>query len=516
MRLRVLRCLVVSAAVALIFVGVLSPRSGWGAEGVMTWGVHVSLTPAFFDPADATGTALPLMVYYAVHDALVRPLPGTRMGAALAQSWEVSRDGLVYEFTLRKGVRFQNGDPLTAEDVKFSFDRYRGASAGLLKVKVAAVEIVDPLRVRFRLKQPWPDFMTFYGTPATGAAWIVPKKYVEKVGDEGFKKAPMGAGPYKLVSFKPGVELVLEAYDGYWRKKPAIKTLIFKVVPDDATRLAALKRGEVDVAYGLSGAIAEEVKRTPGLALKAAKIPVTNWLVFADQTDPKSPWHDRRVRLAANLAINREAINTAGYLGLGRISASFIPQSLEYYWRPPPYPYDPKRARILLAEAGYPNGFEAGDLSSEPFGGSGIGEPVVNDLNAVGIRVKLRLLERAAFLKQFADKSLKNVILAGSGAPGNAATRIEQYAVTGGLYAYGSYPEVDGLFNAQAAEGNPVARRQILAKMQQLITERVMFGPVLEYAYLVSIGPRVAVDAVNALPDDPYTAPYEDLRLKSK
>jgi peptide/nickel transport system substrate-binding protein len=358
--------------------------------------------------------------------------------------------------------------------------------------------------------------MTFYGTPATGAAWIVPKKYVEKVGDEGFKKAPVGAGPYKLVSFKPGVELVLEAYDGYWRKKPAIKTLIFKVVPDDATRLAALKRGEVDVAYGLSGAIAEEVKRTPGLVLKAAKIPVTNWLVFADQTDPKSPWHDRRVRLAANLAINREAINTAGYLGLGRISASFIPQSLEYYWRPPPYPYDPRRARALLAEAGYPNGFEAGDLSSEPFAGSGIGEPVVNDLNAVGIRVKLRLLERAAFLKQFADKSLKNVILAGSGAPGNAATRIEQYAVTGGLYAYGSYPEVDGLFNAQAAEGNPVARRQILARMQQLITERVMFGPVLEYAYLVSIGPRVAVDAVNALPDDPYTAPYEDLRLKSK
>src|SRR5215472_8053233 len=290
----------------------------------------------------------------------------------------------------------------------------------------------------------------------------------------------------------------------------------FKVVPDDATRLAALKRGEVDVAYGLSGALAEEVKRTPGLSLKAANIPVTNWLVFADQADPKSPWHDRRVRLAANLAINREAINTAGYLGLGRISSSFIPQSLEYYWAPPLCPFDPKRARVLLAEAGYANGFEAGDLSSEPFAGTGIGEPVVNDLNAVGIRLKLRLLERAAFLKQFADRTLKNVVLAGSGAPGNAATRIEQYAVTGGLYTYGSYPEVDGLFNAQASENNPAARRQILVKMQQLITERVMFGPVLEYAYLVSIGPRVAVDGVNALPDDPYTAPYEDLRLKPK
>jgi peptide/nickel transport system substrate-binding protein len=486
------------------------------AEGTMKWGVHVSLTPAFFDPADGTGTALPLMVWYAVHDALVRPLPGARIGAALAQSWSQSPDGLTYEFVLRKGVKFQNGDPVTAEDVKFSFERYRGASAALLKAKVAAVEIVDPLRVRFRLKQPWPDFMTFYGTPATGAAWIVPKKYVEKVGDEGFKRAPVGAGPYRLVSFKPGVELVLEAYEGYWRKAPAIKTLVFKVIPDDSTRLAALKTGEVDVAYGIAGTLAEEVRRTPGLALKAAKIPVTNWMVFADQLDPKSPWHDRRVRLAANLSVNRVAINNAGYLGLGTVSSSFIPHSMEYFWQPPLYPYDQKGARALLAEAGYPNGFDAGDLSGETFSGSGIGEPVVNDLNAVGIRVRLRLLERATYLKQWGDKTLKNIILAGSGAPGNAATRLEQYAVTGGLYAYGSYPEVDGLYNAQANESNPRARRQILVKMQQIIHERVMFGPVLEYAYLVAVGPKVAVDCVNALPDDPYTAPYEDLRLKPK
>jgi peptide/nickel transport system substrate-binding protein len=438
------------------------------------------------------------------------------MGAALAQSWSQSADGLTYEFVLRKGARFQNGDPVTAEDVKFSFERYRGASASLLKAKVAAVEIVDPERVRFRLKQPWPDFMTFYGTPATGAAWIVPKKYVEKVGDEGFKRAPVGAGPYRLVSFKPGIEVVLEAFPGYWRKAPAIKTLVFKVIPDEATRLAALKTGEVDVAYGIAGALAEEVRRTPGLALKAAKIPVTNWMVFADQADPKSPWHDRRVRLAANLSVNRVAINNAGYLGLGTISSSFIPHSLDYFWQPPLYPYDPKGARALLAEAGYPNGFDAGDLTGETFSGSGIGEPVVNDLNAVGIRVRLRLLERAAYLKQWGDKTLKNIILAGSGAPGNAATRLEQYAVTGGLYAYGSYPEVDGLYNAQANETNPRARRQILVKMQQIIHERVMFGPVLEYAYLVAIGPRVAVDSVNALPDNPYTAPYEDLRLKPR
>ena len=275
-----------SALVAALVVAALATATAEdarAADGTMTWGVHVSLTPAFFDPADATGTALPLMVYYGVHDALVRPMPGTPMGNALAQSWSMSKDGLVYEFVLRRGVKFHNGDVMTAEDVKFSFERYRGASAALLKQKVAAVEIPDPSRVRFRLKEPWPDFMTFYATPATGAAWIVPKKYVEKVGDEGFKKQPVGAGPYRFVSFKPGVELVLEAHEGYWRKPPVIKTLVFKVIPDDATRLAALKRGEVDVAYGLTGPLAEEVRRTAGFTLKSATIPVALYLVFADQ-----------------------------------------------------------------------------------------------------------------------------------------------------------------------------------------------------------------------------------------
>ena len=178
------------------------------------------------------------------------------------------------------------------------------------------MEIVDSHRVRFRLKEPWPDFMTFYATPATGAGWIVPKKYVEKVGDEGFKKAPVGAGPYKLASFNPGIELVFEAHDRYWRKTPAVKRLVWKVVPEDVTRLAMLKRGEVDVAYSLRGPLGEEVKRTAGLKLVPTVISATQWLDFGPlQWDPKSPWHDRRVRLAAALAFDKNAINQAETLG---------------------------------------------------------------------------------------------------------------------------------------------------------------------------------------------------------
>ena len=117
--------------------------------------------------------------------------------------------------------------------------------------------------LHIRLKKAWPDFLTFY-LNGTGASWIVPKKYLDKVGDEGFKKAPVGAGPYKFSSFTPGVELVLDAFDQYWRKAPNVKRIVIKAIPDEATRLAALKRGEVDVAYAIRGALAEDLQRTPG------------------------------------------------------------------------------------------------------------------------------------------------------------------------------------------------------------------------------------------------------------
>jgi len=211
-------------------------------EGQMIWALHFSLAPTLFEPAETPGVVSPFMILYALHDALVKPMPGKFMAPSLAESWSVSPDGLTYEFVLRKGVRFHNGDPVTAEDAKFSFERYRGVSAKILKEKVAAIETPDPGRIRFRLKQPWPDFMTFYATPATGASWVVPKAYVERVGEDGFKKAPVGAGPYRFVSSTPGIELVLEAVDGYWRKTPSVKRLVFKSVPDPATRLVMLKR----------------------------------------------------------------------------------------------------------------------------------------------------------------------------------------------------------------------------------------------------------------------------------
>jgi peptide/nickel transport system substrate-binding protein len=152
-------------------------------EGEIRWAVYVTLAPAWFDPAEVIGVLTPFWVMYAMHDALVKPMPGNLMAPSLAESWTVSPDGRAYEFKLRQGLKFHNGDPFTAEDVKFSFHRAKGAK--ILHDKVSEVMIVDPHRVRFVLHEPWPDFMTFYGTLATSAGWIAPTQYMEQVGVDG-------------------------------------------------------------------------------------------------------------------------------------------------------------------------------------------------------------------------------------------------------------------------------------------------------------------------------------------
>jgi peptide/nickel transport system substrate-binding protein len=484
-------------------------------EGQMTYALHFSLAPTLFEPAETPGVVSPFMILYALHDALVKPMPGKNMAPSLAESWTVSPDGLVYEFVLRKGVRFHTGDPVTADDAKFSFERYRGVSAKMLKDKVAVVETPDSGRIRFRLKQPWPDFMTFYATPATGANWVVPRKYVERVGEEGFKKAPVGAGPYRFVSFTPGVELVLEATDAYWRKTPSVKRLVFKSAPDVATRLVMLKSGDADLAYALPGELGAEVQRTPGLTLRPTPFTSTHWILFADQWETGSPWHDRRVRLAATHAVDRPAINQAESLGFSKITGSIIPTSFEFYWQPPPYPFDPAKAKQLLAEAGYPKGFEAGDLWCD-VSTTGAAEATLNYLQAAGIKTKLRPLERAGFLQSFREKKLKNLIYSISGIFGNAATRIEAFTAGSGAYAYGSYPDIDGLFREQAGELDPKKREVVLHRIQQLMHEKVMYLPIWQLSVLNGYGPRVAESGLGLIADYPWAAPYEDVKLKGK
>jgi peptide/nickel transport system substrate-binding protein len=481
--------------------------------GQLTWAIHISLAPTWFDPGEASGLITPFMVLYALHDGIVKPMPDKALAPSLAESITASDDGLTYDITLRKEAKFHNGDPVTAEDVKFTYERYHGTANELMKSRVAAVEIVDPLHVRFKLKNPWPDFLTYYGT-MTGMGWIVPKKHIEKVGEEAFKKAPVGAGPYKFVSFNPGIELVLEAFDEYWRKPPSVKRLVFRVIPDEATRLAALKRGEVDIVYSIRGELAEELKKSKDLTLKPAVVQGTFCIYFPDQWDEKSAWHDARVRKAASLAIDCKGINDALTLGYSLVTGNpFVPDSYEFFWQPPLPVYDPEAAKKLLKEAGHPNGFDAGDYYCDS-SYANIGEAVVDNLLAIGIRLKLRPLERAAFVKAYSEKTLKNVIQAGPGAFGNAATRLEMQVVKGGAFTYGTYPDLDELYAQQAVELDRKKREAMLHKMQQIVYERTIYAPIWQLAFINGVGPRVGESGFARIARFPYTAPYEDITIK--
>ena len=506
---------VLGAILTLVLVTLLGtvPAVAVPPDGTMAIGVHVTLVSRWLDPGETEALITPFMVLYALHDALVKPMPGGIMTPSLAESWTASKDGLSYEFVIRKNARFHNGDPVTAEDVKFTFERYKGSAAKLLKEKVREIQILAPNRVRFVLKEPWPDFMAFYGTSATGAGWIVPKKYIEKVGEDGFKKAPVGAGPYKFVAFTPGIELTLEAFGDYWRKAPQVKRLVMRSIPDETTRAASVKTGEVDAAYLFGGAVAEDLKRSPGIRVVAPLLYGIYWLDFPDQWDPKSPWHDRRVRLAASLAIDRPAINQAEMLGLGKPAGAFVPPEFDFALHVDPPAYDPKRAKELMVEAGYPNGFDAGDLTPLPPYTS-LAEAVGGYLQAIGIRSSVRTMERATFFSGWREKKFHGLIIGATGAAGNAAARIEPFFTKSGIYAYGTRPEIDDLFQRQTNEGDRKKRETVLHQIQKIIADQAMVAPIFQQGFIWGVGPRVEQAGAGLIQGYPYAAPCEDLKLK--
>jgi peptide/nickel transport system substrate-binding protein len=356
--------------------------------------------------------------------------------------------------------------------------------------------------------------MTFYGTTATAAGIVVPKKYLTQVGDDGFTKHPIGAGPYKFVSHKPGVEVVLEANTSYWRKVPNVKKYVMKSVPETTTRVAMLKNGEADLAQALDGEDALNVRRDSRLQLIPSKHASMYWIEFAEQWDPKSPWHDKRMRQAVNYALDRQAINESACLGFCPPAGVIVPRVMEFALQTPPPPYDPAKAKQLLAEAGYPNGLDAGEfIPIPPF--FPVAEAAVNYLNAVGIRVRMRPMERAAFYANWREKKMRGLFMVAAGNSGNAASRVEAFMYSKGSYAYGGYPDIDDLFHQQGRERDAAKREAMLHKIQQLTIDRVMFAPIMDYRTLRGVGPRVADPALDTVHLFPYPA-YEDIKLKGQ
>ncbi len=492
-------------------VGRAEPRGKF----VEAWSTTIS--PAWLDPQENPPQVTPYHFQYQLHDALVKHMPGKQFAPSLAETYEIAPDFKSASFKLRQGIKFHDGSRVTPEDVKFTFENYRGASASVLKAKTERIETPDDRTVRFVFKEPFLDFLILYGSPASGSGWIVPKAYYEKVGPNGFKQNPIGAGPFRFVKQQAGTEIELEAFPDYWRKVPGVKTIVVKGIPEAATRVAMLKAGDIDVAVSIQGELLEALKKDPVIRLTANPSGAT-WLEPMGLDRPDHPLADLRVRRAISLAMDRAAINDAQFGGLSPVEGNWIPEEWPGSLKRPVPPTDVAQAKKLLAEAGAGDGFDVSAVSPlPPF--FDWGERVVSQLRTINVKTTVNTMERAAFYERLAPgpNRLKGLVLQFSGAPGDAASRIRENAVCKGAFSGLCLPEVDERMAKYDASTDPKERQQLLDQVQNHLLDQYIMIPLVRNVYTMAWGPRVAnkpEEISGQISQYNYVGPWEDLQVK--
>jgi peptide/nickel transport system substrate-binding protein len=491
-------------------------QAGPAGKFVEAW--NTSLSPAWNDPQENPPQITPYNFQLAMHDALVKHVPGKTFAPSLAESYEVAPDFKSATFKLRQGIKFHDGSPVTPDDVIFTYQSYRGANAKILHDKLEKIDVPDSRTIKFMFKEPFVDFIMIYGSPSSGAGWIVPKAYYEKVGANGFKQKPIGAGPYAFVKQMAGNELELEAFTDYWRKPPSIKTLIFKGIPETATRYAVLKTGEVDAAYAIQGDLFLTMQKDPSIRTTVVQGNPT-WLEMMALDQPDHPLKDIRVRQAVSLAIDRKAVNDAELGGTSSIGGNWIPPDWPGALDLPVPPTDLAKAKQLLADAGVPNGFDISNLTPLPPYFSW-GERLVSQLRAINVKATLNTMERAAFYDAMnpGPNRLKGLILMFSGAPGDAASRIRESAVTGGTFSGLSVPEIDAWMKQYDSSTDMQERKRLVEQVQKFTLEQFLMVPVCRNVAIWGFGSRLGntplESIVGSVPQYNYLGLYEDMVLK--
>ena len=493
-------------------------------KGKMVLAWHAGLASRWLDPQEHDGTATPDNFLTAIHDALIKNQGTTLYDyPALAERYTFAPDAKSATFTLRKRIKFHNGEPVTPQDVKFSYENYRGAKADVFKRKTERVEIVDDRTIRFHFKEPFLDFVILFGTSnVAGPGWIVPEKYYKQVGADGFKQKPIGAGPYKLVRHEPGVKIELEAFDGYYRPVH-VKQFVMTAVPEAATRVAMLERGEADLIYLVPGELISKVGKLPGVVL-APVLSGSWWLEFPGFQDPKSPFRDKRVREAVSLAIDRRAINQAEAGGLGKPTGNWINPDVQYAIEWPEFARNVERAKQLLREAGYPNGFDVDWVTPLPAYYSR-GERILAQLREVGIRARLQSMERGVFFQRL-QGGLKDwpgtqIILHGARIAGSWSFWYEAYFKCGGFSSRDRIcvKDLDAQFEQYEKSINAAERKKLAEAIQKGILENHYLVPVFRHAFVNAIGPRIAAQKwqdIFPTITTGYAYPWEDIRLKEQ
>jgi peptide/nickel transport system substrate-binding protein len=420
-----------------------------------------------------------------------------------ATSWKMSPDGKTWDLVLRKGVKWHNGDTLTAQDLIYGVERMRrpeiasGSHWGPASFldNLERVEIVDDHHVKYHFKKPFPLFPYW-----VNVAPPMPKKYLEKVGDKEFNDKPVGTGPFKFISRVRGSQYEFEAFEQFSGKVPSFKTLVIKIIPENATKIAALKTGEIDIASDIQGNLLTEIKNTPGLHLATVQGQGGGgggYLVFAHRTEKDSPWADLRVRKAVALAIDRQKICDTVFRGQASPavfpdapSAVGIPKDMK------PWPYDPEKAKALLAEAGYPNGLPGvWDLQTAPSGSSPFqaetAEAVAGYLDKVGIKTKVQVMEMGGFGAAYRSEKLKGLPLSGTGPMFDVGLKNMVWAADGEGWSWMRDEDTGTLWEKQLITANPAERRKILEKAVTILIDDVRIVPIIESKPILGLGSRI-------------------------
>jgi peptide/nickel transport system substrate-binding protein len=497
-------------------------------SGTLTVAQHFALDPGWLNP-QVHSYALTQQKYdYLVHDALIKTMPHGLAVYSLAEHAEQTADYKQAAFRLRAGLKFQDGTPLTTADVKWTYENFKGAYAKIFHDKLASIKIVDDRTIIFNFKEPFLEFMTLYNGGVSGIGWIVPRQYYEKVGTDGFKTQPIGAGPYKLVSQQAGSQMVFEAWQDYWRRTPATKTIVVKGIRDPASRLAGLQTGELDLAYGMTGKLLPRVMADKNL--RWDKNFTAPWyILFPGYNDADSPFHDKRVRQAVSLAINRQFLSKRESQGIGVVWGNWIntenQDALRGDGEDLPVPeFNPTKAKQLLAEAGFPNGFDFDwYVPFVPY--FDMGERVLVDLRAVGIRGKLEVLEGPAFRAKMgrgrkAFQGNRTLVQNIDPRPGGAAASIAVFAVCGSPASFICEPEVEKLWKNYQTSIDAEVRDDMIRKIQRILIENYYVVPIYLNPFVHAVGPRVlpADDSFHHYWDTknaPYPWPWEVWQVKA-
>lgn len=479
--------IIISLLSTLLLTGCAKPEENTGApsneENSFTFVLGYEITQ--LDPQEVAGSWDCLMVLN-THDPLVRLNPDGEIVPALAERWEVSEDGLEYTFYLRDNVKFQDGTPLKASDVKFSLERgMTKAPSKRFTEPFDSVEVVSDNVVKLIFKYPTAAALK-YVTQGNNA--IVSEKIMNEVGEEAYKKNPCGTGPFKLEKWIPGDRLILSANKDYYLGAPKIDTLVVRTITEKTTAMVALETGEVDAVLEIPAISKQSILDNPNLEYKETS-GTAYWHIAFNNELP--PFDNKLVRKAINMAIDRQEIIDVAMDGQGipadisihRNSAGFTDEVKRDE-------YNPEKAKELLKEAGYPNGFDTQIYVREDFTQK-IGQVVQQQLSKIGIKLEVVVMERSALIADSDAGKLgmatfgSNDLFLDAALPLNALD--SAYRGKGSNFCFFSNEEYDRLNKLQIVERDPEKREEIIKQMLLIEKEEVprapLFFPITSIAY---------------------------------